>query len=75
MKLIDGDELNGLIEDATRLGYDNKELLTNRLLRMISANANYLEYRNRRGRTGRYNEAVAEDSLALAMAFKLISEM
>lgn len=73
--MIDDDELQGLIEDAQRLGYDNKELLTNRLLRMISANASYLEYRARRGRTGRYNESVAEDSLALAMAFKMISEM
>jgi len=74
MKLIDDEELQGLIEDAQRLGYDNKELLINRLMRMISANKNYLEYRERRGRTSRHNESVAEDCLALAMAIKILSE-
>jgi hypothetical protein len=72
--MIDDNELNALIEDAEKLGYGNKELLLNRLMRMISANKDYLEYRRRRGRTGRYNESVAEDMLALAMAVKLLSE-
>lgn len=73
--MIDDNELNDLIENAARLGYDNKELLLNRLKRIISADADYLNYRQKRGRTGRYNEAVAEDMLALAMAVKMLSEM
>jgi len=72
--MISNDELNALIEDAEQLGYGNKELLLNRLHRMISANKNYLEYRQRKKRTGRYNESVGEDMLALAMAIKLLSE-
>lgn len=66
--------LDELIADAQRLGYDNKELLINRLQRMILSNQRYLDYRERRGRTSRYNESVAEDCLALAMAVKLLRE-
>lgn len=72
--MIDDNELNDLIEAAQRLGYDNKELLLNRLKRIITANKNYLDYRQRKGRTSRYNESVAEDMLALAMAIKKLSE-
>lgn len=73
--MIDDAEFDALVADAQRLGYGNKELLLNRLRRMISANANYLDYRQKRGRTSRHNEAVAEDMLALAMAVKLLSDV
>ena len=65
---------DAMIEDAQRLGYGDVGRVINRLQRMIAANEEYLAYRQKRGRTGRYNEAVAEDTLALAMAVKLLSE-
>ena len=64
--------LPALVEEARELGYDDKARVINRLQRMIVRNQQYIAYRQRRQRTGAYNETVSEDSVVLAMAIDLL---
>lgn len=69
---MDSQKFDAMIEDAAKLGYGDVDRVINRQERMIRANHGYLAYRQKRGRTGRYNEAVAEDMIATAMAVEML---
>ncbi len=43
-----------------------------RLTEMIHAHNAYLDYRQRKGRTGRYNQTVYEETLVLAQAIRFL---
>lgn len=68
----DTTDFEDLVALARQIGFDSTERVTNRLQRIIARNKAYLEYRQKRSRHGVYNETVAEDSAAIAMAIELL---
>lgn len=61
-----------LADKARQLGYTNKELVINRLLRRINRDQSYLQYRHSRGRHTSHDDATAEDMVVTALAIELL---
>jgi len=65
-------DYHGLAEEARRLGYTTKEQVITRLLRRISRDQSYLEYRHRRGRRTSHDDVTAEDAVVTALAIEML---
>jgi hypothetical protein len=64
-----------LAREARELGYTSKDLVINRLMRILVRNQGYVKRRVAQGRgTLSHTETTAEDSLVIALAIQMLQE-